>query len=117
PQCMDTISGLCDVYGARLTNSPNIKASAEWVRKKLTEYELVNVKLEPWTNPFGRGWSNEKMTAQGVYPPAYPVVAYRKAWTPGTNGAVTGDMMIAVVNTQADIDKFKGRLAGKYVLT
>lgn len=46
-QIMDTMNWLCDVYGARLTNSPNIRMAGEWVRKKLSEYELVNVKLEP----------------------------------------------------------------------
>src|SRR5437764_14361776 len=75
-QVMDTMSWLCDVYGARLTNSPAIKNAAEWVRNKLIAYELVNVKLEPWTNPFGRGWSNERMSAQVVSSPAFPVIAY-----------------------------------------
>ena len=58
-QVMQTMSYLTDVYGPRLTNSPQIKQAAEWARKKLTEWELVNVKNEPW-GPFGRGWSNER---------------------------------------------------------
>jgi len=116
-QVMDTMSWLCDVYGARLTNSPNIKSAAEWVRKKLTEYELVNVKLEPWTNPFGRGWSNDRMLAQVVGSSPYPVMAYPKAWTPGTSGMAAGDMVIAILATQDDVEKFKGKLRGKYVLT
>ncbi len=116
-QIMDTMSWLCDVYGARLTNSPNIKAAADWVRKKLTEYELVNVKLEPWTNPFGRGWSNEKTMAQVTAPTSFPVIAYPKAWTPGTGGTVSGDVTIAIVNTPADLEKYKGKLRGKYVMT
>jgi hypothetical protein len=112
---METMSWICDVYGARLTNSPGIKNAAEWVRKKLIEYELVNVKLEPWTNPFGRGWSNERMSAQVVSSPAFPVIAYPKAWTPGTNGPVSGEIVMAIVNTQADVEKFRGKLRGKYV--
>jgi hypothetical protein len=116
-QVMDTMSWICDVYGARLTNSPSIKQAAEWVRRKLTEYELVNVKLEPWTNPFGRGWSNERMSAQVVSSPAFPVIAYPKAWTPGTAGPVAGDITLAVVNSQADLEKFRGKLRGKYVFT
>src|SRR2546427_7421932 len=58
-QVMDTLSYLTDVYGARLTGSPQIKAAAEWTKKKLTEWELANVNLELW-GPFGRGWANEK---------------------------------------------------------
>src|SRR5215468_12262744 len=60
-QVMETASYLTDVYGARLTGSPQIKAAAEWTQKKLNEWELVNVHLEKW-GPFGRGWSNERFT-------------------------------------------------------
>src|SRR5438132_9164446 len=58
-QVMDTLSYLSDVYGARLTGSPQIKAAADWTKRKLAEWELVNVNLESW-GPFGRGWTNEK---------------------------------------------------------
>src|SRR5215470_6071756 len=64
-QVMDTLSYLTDVYGARLTGSPQIKAAADWAKKKLTEWELVNVNLEAW-GPFGRGWSNEKFFARAI---------------------------------------------------
>src|SRR3989442_5537243 len=53
-QVMDTLSYLTDVYGGRLTGSPQIKAAGEWTKKKLTEWELTNVNLEP-REPFGRG--------------------------------------------------------------
>src|SRR5213595_1761474 len=74
-QVMDTLSYLTDVYGARLTGSPEIKAAAEWTRKKLADWELANVHLETW-GPFGRGWSNEKFTARAISPSAsFPVIA------------------------------------------
>src|SRR3989442_15110221 len=85
-QVMDTLSYLTDVYGGRLTGSPQIKAAADWTKKKLTEWELTNVNLEPW-GPFGRGWSNEKFTARGIAPTgSFPLIAYPKAWTPGISG-------------------------------
>src|SRR5712671_2073205 len=62
-QVMETTSYLSDVYGGRLTGSPQIKAAAEWTVKKLNEWELVNVHLETW-GPFGRGWSNDRFTAR-----------------------------------------------------
>ena len=46
-QIMETASWLTDVYGARLTGSPNIKAAGDWAAKKLTEGGMVNAKLEP----------------------------------------------------------------------
>lgn len=115
-QVMDIMSYVTDVHGARLTGSPNIKAAAEWARKRLAEWELVNVKLEPW-GPFGRGWSNERFSAHVVSEPVFPVIAYSRAWTPGTNGAVTGEVVVAIVQNEQDFDKYRGQLRGKYVMT
>src|SRR6266699_716654 len=79
PQVMETISYLTDVYGARLTGSPQIKAAAEWTKKRLMQWELVNVSLETW-GPFGRGWSNEKFTARAISGSTnFSVIAYPKA--------------------------------------
>src|SRR5436190_20153890 len=89
-QVMDSLSYLTDVYGGRLTGSPQIKAAADWTKKKLTEWELTNVNLETW-GPFGRGWTNEQITARAISPSgSFNVIAYPKAWTPGTNGLVEG---------------------------
>jgi carboxypeptidase Q len=115
-QVMNTLSYLTDVYGGRLTGSPQIKAAAEWTKRKLSEWELVNVQLESW-GPFGRGWSNERMTAHVISTPAFPVFAYPKAWTPGTNGPVTADVVVAVIQNEGDFDKYRGQLRGKFVLT
>jgi hypothetical protein len=115
-QVMDTLSYLTDVYGARLTGSPQIKNAAEWAKKKLSQWELVNVNLEPW-GPFGRGWSNEKFTVRAISAEgSFPIIAYPKAWTPGTNGPIEAEVMIAVINNDQDLDKFRGQLRGKYVM-
>src|SRR5262249_38818475 len=59
---MEITSYLTDVYGPRLTGSPNIKAAGKWVTKTMSDWGLSNVKLETW-GPFGRGWSNEHFEA------------------------------------------------------
>src|SRR5438132_385307 len=82
---MEIMSYLTDVYGPRLTNSPDIKEAAAWTTGKMKEWQLANVHLEPW-GPFGRGWSNERFCAQVISPRPFPLIAYPKAWTPGTNG-------------------------------
>ena len=51
---MEITSYLSDVYGPRLTNSPEIKEAAEWAQKTMREWGLSNVHTENW--PFGRGW-------------------------------------------------------------
>jgi hypothetical protein len=115
-QVMEVASYITDVYGARLTNSPSIKAAGEWARQKLTEWELVNVKLEPW-GPFGRGWSNERFTAHVVSDAPFPVIAYPKAWTPGTKGPMTAEVVAAVIQNEGDFAKYRGQLSDKWVLT
>jgi hypothetical protein len=57
------------------------------------------------------------MVAMALTPRAYPLIAYPKAWTPGTNGPVTGDAIVAVINNEGDFEKFRGKLRGKFVLT
>src|SRR3954471_358097 len=111
---MEIESYLTDVYGPRLTGSPNIKEAADWARKTMTEWGLANVHVETW--PFGRGWQNQRFTANAVTPRAYPLIAYPKAWTPGTNGPVTGEATIALINDENDFDTFRGKLRGKFVL-
>lgn len=119
-QVMDIMSYLSDVYGPRLTNSPNIKAAADWTTGKMKEWQLANVHLEPW-GPFGRGWSNEKFSAQMISPRPFILIAYPKAWTPGTEGPVTADVILMPVATEDDFAKaeaqFKGQLKGKFVMT
>jgi len=112
---MEIESWLTDVYGPRLTNSPNIREAADWAQKTMKEWGLANVHTEPWT--FGRGWQNQRIVANAVTPRAYPLIAYAKPWTPGTNGLVTGEAVIAVIDQEKDFATFQGKLKGKFVLS
>src|SRR4051794_11973417 len=42
---MDTLFYLTDVYGPRLTGSPNINDAGNWAVKKMQEWGLANVKM------------------------------------------------------------------------
>ena len=112
---MEIESYLTDVYGPRLTGSPNTKEAAEWAMKSMREWGLVNVRLETWA--FGRGWQNQRFVASAVTPRAYPLIAYPKAWTPGTSGPVTAEAVLADIQTEKDFDTWRGKLRGKFVLT
>ena len=46
---MEIMSYLTDVYGPRLTGSPNVQKAGEWTVAKMKEWGLVNTALEPWT--------------------------------------------------------------------
>src|SRR5215467_1873738 len=112
---MDLASGLMDSIGERLTGSPNMKRANEWTRDKLTEFGLTNAHLEAW-GPFGRGWANEYVNARMTSPDITPLIAYAKAWTPGTNGVITGKCIRANVEDKKDFDKYRGKLAGMVVI-
>lgn len=114
-ELMNTVSYLTDVYGPRLTGSPNIRDAADWTQKTMKAWGISNVHLETW--PFGRGWQNERFVAMAIAPRAFPLIAYPKAWTPGTNGPVTGDAIMAVIESEKDFAAYRGQLRGKFVLS
>ncbi|MBZ5524480.1 MAG: M20/M25/M40 family metallo-hydrolase [Acidobacteriia bacterium] len=111
---MEIASGLMDGIGPRLTGSPNMKRANEWTRDKLTEFGLSNAHLEPWS-PFGRGWSNEYINVRMISPDVAPIIAYAKAWTPGTSGEVRGSVVHIKITSPQDYARYKGKLAGKIV--
>jgi len=114
-QVMDTAWYLTDVHGPRLTNSPRIRSAAAWASKRLSDWGISNVRQESW-GPFGRGWSNEKFTATIVGPQSFPLIAFPRAWTPGTDGPVTAEVVAAPIRTDQDMTAWSGKLKGKVVL-
>jgi len=112
---METAGHLTDRIGPRLTNSPQAREAAEWTRSRMAEWGLANAHVEKW-GPFGRGWSYEHAAVRVVSPIATPLVVVPKAWTPGTDGAVRGPVLKLKVEKEADLDSFKGKLAGRVLL-
>jgi len=112
---MELASGLMDSIGERLTGSPNMKRANEWTRDQLTAMGLSNAHVESW-GPFGRGWANQYVNVRMTEPDIVPLIAYAKAWTPGTNGVVSGKCIRVTIEDKKDFDKYKGKLAGMIVL-
>jgi carboxypeptidase Q len=112
---MDYATGLMDSIGERLTGSPNMKRANEWTRDQLTAMGLSNAHLEPW-GPFGRGWANQYVNVRMTSPDIAPLLVYAKAWTPGTNGVVTGKCIRVNIEKKEDFDKYKGKLAGMILI-
>jgi carboxypeptidase Q len=115
-QIMEVMGYLTDVYGPRLTNSPNAREAGEYAVKTLNAWGLANVHEEAW-GPFGRGWSNELVEVNEIAPRHFPLIAYPKAWTLGTNGPVTADAIYAKIEKEQDFSSYRGRLRGLFVLT
>jgi carboxypeptidase Q len=112
---MEFATGLMDSIGERLTGSPNMKRANEWTRDQLAAIGLSNAHLEPW-GPFGRGWANQYVNVRMTSPDVVTLLAYPKAWTPGTNGVVQGKCVRVVVEDKKDFDKYRGKLAGMIVI-
>jgi len=114
-QLMETVAYLTDVVGPRLTGSPALLRGEEYARDRLKAAGLDNAHLEAW-GPFGRGWTMEQFSAAMIVPDFMPLIAYPKAWSPGTHGVVRSDVVFLDVKTEADLDRYRGKLRGRIVL-
>ncbi|MBC7900828.1 MAG: M20/M25/M40 family metallo-hydrolase [Saprospiraceae bacterium] len=121
-QILKTLHVLTDVYGPRLTGSPNHKAAAEWAAKEMTSWGFENAALEPWD--FGHpGWVNERASGFITSPVQDSLVFEVLAWTPGTKGIVSGSavqLQLPTRPTQEELTSYfnsvKGSLSGNMVM-
>jgi hypothetical protein len=121
-QIMKTMHMFTDVYGPRLTGSPNHKAAAEWAVKQMTAWGLSNAHLEPWD--FGHaGWLNERFTGHIISPVKDVLTCEVLAWTPGTRGPVTAkayQMILPDRPTQDQLNTYfetqKAKVRGRIVM-
>src|SRR5262245_50024231 len=88
----------------------------EWTRYTLSKWGLQNAHLESW-GPFGRGWTLKRFSAQVTDPLDIPLISYPKAWSPGTNGPISAEVVYFDPKNEEDMAQFKGQLKGKIVLT
>src|SRR5688572_13260354 len=105
-QVMETIFWLTDRHGPRLTGSPGFEQAGDWAVKQLQDWGVQNVRKERFA--FGQGWSLARFSAQMTEPQVMPIIGMPKAWTPGTGGAVTADVVRVTLATAEDAAKLKG---------
>ena len=112
---MEFASALMDGIGSRLTGSPNLRRANEWTRDQLTALGCVNAHLEDW-GEFGMGWQQLNTWVRMSSPDAAVFIAQAAPWSPSSNGAVSGAAIWMDVKKEEDIEKYKGKVAGKIVL-
>jgi carboxypeptidase Q len=93
-QVMEHLFWLTDVNGPRLTASPGFQAAADWAVTRLSAFGLTNVKQEPWGR-FGRSWALRRFSAHMTAPVYAPLLGMPKAWSSGTNGPASGNVVAA----------------------
>ncbi|HZI55154.1 MAG TPA: M20/M25/M40 family metallo-hydrolase [Verrucomicrobiae bacterium] len=121
-QIMHTMHFLTDIYGPRLTGSPNHKAAANWAIRQMKDWGLENAHLEPWD--FGHpGWMNERASGYIIAPIKDQLTFKVLAWTPGTKGRVTASVFQLVPperpkkeDLTAYLDSIKDKVKGKIVM-
>ena len=113
-QIEETVVYLADQIGSRLTNSPGMRKAEDWTASRLKTWGLSTVRREAVA--FGRGWSIQSSQVTMVTPRALALTAIPIAWTPGTNGTITASIIVAPMETESDLERWRGKLAGKIVL-
>jgi|APAra7269097235_1048549.scaffolds.fasta_scaffold00596_4 carboxypeptidase Q len=113
-QVMQTAAWLTDRIGGRMTNSPQMRQAETWTQQQFRDWGLSNVRADPFD--FGRGWSVVRSSARMTAPRPLDLRAIPIAWTPGTNGVISGDVVVAPMTSAGDFAKWRGKLAGKIVL-
>ncbi len=114
-QIEPTLRHLTDVIGSRLTGSPGLAEANRYTRDLLADWGFTDARLEEW-GPFGRGWSFTRTAVHMLHPHATPLSALPQAWTPGTEGAVRGEVMRVELARGSDLEQWRGQLAGKILL-
>src|SRR5215470_5207270 len=121
-QIMRTMHFLTDIYGPRLTGSPNHKAAADWAIKEMTSWGFENGHLEPWD--FGHpGWVNERASGY-VLSPIHDQLTFKVlAWTPSTKGTIKAEVFQLIAPEKptkeklaAYLDSIKDKVKKKIVL-
>jgi len=94
------IHEVADVYGPRVTGTPNLKAADDWAVRTMASWGLVNTHLEPWTfQPESAatpvpGWENVALEAEAVSPFHGQLMVEPLAWTPNTKGVVSAQVVL-----------------------
>ncbi|MBL8189503.1 MAG: M28 family peptidase, partial [Acidobacteria bacterium] len=108
-QIMRVLHYFTDVYGPRLTGSPNHENAAKWAIKEMERWGFTNAHLEAWD--FGHaGWLNERASAHVLSPFKEPLMIEVLGWTPSTKGTVTAQVYQLIPPAAPTEDEFKAYL-------
>lgn len=114
-EIMKNLQHLSDVIGPRLTGSRNLEQANHWTAARMRAYGLENVRLEPWELPIG--WERISAHARLVEPNnGRSLLLAAAGWSPGTNGTVTGPVVLLTARTKAELAQYKGKLKDAIVL-
>ncbi|HEY0676780.1 MAG TPA: M20/M25/M40 family metallo-hydrolase [Chitinophagaceae bacterium] len=112
---MDIAFYLTEVSGPRLQGSPGYTRASNWAKNKLAEWGLQDAKLEAW-GEWGKGWELQRSYLAMTQPYYKPFIAFPKAWTAGSNGLKTADVILLTAKDSAELLTYRGKLKEKIIL-
>ena len=107
---------LTDYVGSRLTASQQKRRADALTVEKLRTMGLSNPRAE-FASEFTRGGWDVVKTYAAMTAPYYCAFSVNpKAWSGSTDGLVKGECMLFNVQTKEDLEKYRGKVAGKILL-
>lgn len=103
---------LLDSIGPRLTGSPGLDASHEWLVRL---YEGWGIAAENQQYGTWKGWERGITHVDLIEPRVRTLDAMLLAWSPGTDGVVEGDV-VSLPEPGSDVDAWLGSVRGDFVL-
>jgi hypothetical protein len=112
---LEYVNVLCDRIGSRLTGSEGSRRAEAWAEGELKRLGLTNVKREPYR--MAASWERGAASASLVSDAGARALAVSSyTWTPGTVGAVEGEVIDVGAGRPEDVARVRGRLKGRVAL-
>jgi len=113
-QLKNDLTFLTTQIGPRLTGSPQLDQASRWTLEQFKAMGLSSVHLESWT--IQNGWKRGAATGRVLSPAVHELTMATAGWSPSTDGTVKGEVVGIDAEKVEDLEKYKGKLAGKIVL-
>jgi hypothetical protein len=109
------VSTLSDEIGSRLTGSAGARRAEEWAEGEMKRLGLSNVRREPYrmSASWERGPASVSLLSDGTRR-TLAVASY--TWTPGTSGAVEGEVVDVGAGKPEDVRRVASRLKNHVAL-
>ncbi|MFO1052898.1 MAG: M20/M25/M40 family metallo-hydrolase [Planctomycetota bacterium] len=110
---MDILDRLTNGIGSRLTGSDSFTRACEWARDEFRSFGMTQVELEKW-DTWPITWNREQWMGRIVEPEAMELQVATEAWTNGTKGRVSGEL-IAMPEKVEDLRSGAETYRGKWL--
>lgn len=112
---LEYVSVLSDQIGSRLTGTSGSRRAEEWAEGEMRRLGLSNVRREPYT--MAASWERGRAAASLISDAGARTLAVASyTWTPGTVGAVEGELVDVGAGRPEDVARVGARVKGRVAL-